>query len=79
MRPTELKSLFNARPYPGPLPQGEGESFTVLLVNLRLDSREAITNYQECSHAVPSPRREGQGEGGRHAIKSEPPHVVSYK
>lgn len=78
MNVTVVKSLCNARPHPDPLPRGEGESFAVSLVNRRLDSRGAITNYRERSQAVPSPGGEGQGEGGRYPIKSETPHVDSY-
>ena len=62
------KDLCNARPHPDPLPQGEGESFAVPLANLRLDSPNALTNKPKHSKAVPSPRGEGQGEGGRQTI-----------
>ncbi len=78
MNLTVANDLCNARPHPGPLPRGEGESYAVSLVNLRLDSREAITNYREHSQAIPSPGGEGQGEGGRYTIYFESPHVVSY-
>ena len=81
----EIGDLFNARP----LPRGEGESFAASFANQRLDSRAAITNYRESSQAVPSPASrhseatadggEGQGEGGRPTLQSEPPHVGCYK
>jgi hypothetical protein len=79
-------SLLNARPHPGPLPRGEGESFTVSVANLRLDLRGALSVQTERPNAVPSSGGEGQGEGGRPTIrfsgskaKSEPPHVGCYK
>ncbi len=79
MKTFPVKSLFNAHPHPGPLPPGEGESFAASLVDLRLDSREAIRNIRECSHAVPSHGGEGQGECGRYTIPFEPPYVGCYK
>ncbi len=79
MKAVPVKSLFNARPHPGPLPRGEGESFAASLVDLRLDSREAIRNFRECSHAVPFPGREGQGECGGDTIQLEPAYVGCYK
>jgi K+-transporting ATPase ATPase C chain len=60
--------LFNARPHPGPLPQGEGESFPAALENPRLDLPDVLTNNLNRSLAVPSLGGEGQGEGGRQYI-----------
>jgi len=60
--------LFNARPHPGPLPRGEGESFAASLENLSLDLPQALTNDLNRPIAVPSPGGEGQGEGGRQNI-----------
>ncbi len=86
MSASEKISFFKTRPHPGPLPQGEGESFAVSrhIVILRL----LDAHSQKCtrSHAVPSPGGEGQGEGGRYPIlfrdsktKFETSHVVSYE
>lgn len=62
---TFLKSLFNARPHPGPLPRGEGESFAVPRKNTWVDSRGGQTNNTARPITVPSPSGAGQGEGGR--------------
>lgn len=77
--------LFNARPYPGPLPRGAGESFSVSLAKPLLDLRGAKTRCRERSQPIPSPGGEGQGEGGCDTIpffdsnaRSETPHFVCY-
>jgi hypothetical protein len=79
MNVTMVKSLCNARPHPGPLPRGEGETLSVSFANPRLDSRGVITSYRQRSQDVPSPGGEGQGEGGRFTIHSEPPDVGCYE
>ena len=72
------QSMFDARPHPGLLPRGEGETFAVSYENLRLGwpSEHLITG--RLTKAIPSPWGEGQGEGGRHfftlatAVAGEP-------
>ena len=57
--------LCTARPHPGPLPRGEGESFaaTQNVVSLCL----LKVHWPNLSRpiAIPSPGGEGQDEGGR--------------
>jgi hypothetical protein len=79
MKLSAMKSMFNTRPHPGPLPRGEGESLAASLINGWLDSRGAIADYRNRSLAVPSPGGEGQGEGGRHTIQAEPFYVGCCK
>jgi hypothetical protein len=57
--------LFHARPHPGPLPRGEGESFAASFATLSLDLPRTLTKSLNRPIAVPSPGGEGQGEGGR--------------
>jgi hypothetical protein len=60
------KACFNARPHPGPLPRGEGESFAVFLKNLSLHLLGVSLQERHCAFAAPSPG----GEGGRQAFLS---------
>lgn len=53
--------MCEARPHPGPLPQGEGESFAIPWSFQRRPSHGALTKKLEPAMAVPSP----EGEGGR--------------
>ena len=69
-----IGDLFNDRPHPGPLPRGEGESFSASPIYRRLDLRSDLSIKGVRSITVPSLRGEGQGEGGRYPIQSEPPY-----
>ena len=53
-----------ARPHPGLLPRGEGESFAVSMEYLRRDWSDGLRAISMRTLAVPSPWGEGQGEGG---------------
>lgn len=79
-------SLMNTRPHPGPLPWGEGDSFTVSRNFVGLSLLDAHLRKSECPPAIPSPGAAGQSEGERYTILTTAPyfelettHVVSYK
>jgi hypothetical protein len=87
-------NLLNARPHPGPLPRGEGESFTVagkfgptsFAAHLSAKSQEAEIAQEaaELSEVARLLFPLLGGESGCHTIlargrKFETPHVVSYE
>jgi len=51
--------------HPGPLPQGEGKSFTIPWSFQRQRSHGALPKKLERAMDAPSPGGEGKGEGGR--------------
>jgi hypothetical protein len=57
--------LFNARPHPGPLPRGEGESSAAAGPIWSRRLLDARPRKQRRLFAIPSPGGEGQGEGER--------------
>ena len=57
--------LSNARPHPGPLPRGEGESLGVARNIPGLRFTDALPNISGRALTAPSPGGEGRGEGGR--------------
>jgi hypothetical protein len=57
-------SLVN-RPHPGPLPQEKGNLPPVSWKVVRQNWPNHLPNKLKAPMAVPSPRGEGQGEGGR--------------
>jgi len=59
------KVSFNARPHPGLLPRGEGESFAAFLKRRAAGIASAASNKPETDDTIPSPWGEGKGEGGR--------------
>ncbi|TAL06400.1 MAG: glycoside hydrolase family 95 protein, partial [Verrucomicrobia bacterium] len=61
----DTKIYGHARPHPGPLPRGEGESFAISGENPRLSLPDSLRQTKKRATAVPSPGGEGQGEGGR--------------
>jgi superfamily I DNA/RNA helicase len=60
----EPRNSSNARPHPGPLLRGEGESHSVLLKNEKLNLPDSSPPEQRQTLAVPSPLpSDGGGEG----------------
>jgi hypothetical protein len=60
-----LRDLLNARPHPGLLPRGEGETFPAFCKNQRRDWPDGLSKYESATPDAPSPWGEGRGEGGR--------------
>ena len=79
--PVSDSDQCHERPHPGPLPRGEGESFSVSGVSKAGDSSEGSVESKAVQRLSPLPGGEGQGEGERNTKTNqfEPPHVVSYK
>ncbi|TAK99516.1 MAG: tetratricopeptide repeat protein [Verrucomicrobia bacterium] len=59
------ENLLNARPHPGPLPRGEGESSSASSEIVSGSSGGSLTSKKETPTVIPSLGGEGQGEGGR--------------
>ena len=60
--------MWNARPHPGPLPRGEGESFSVSWNVVSQCPPDALSQKLDRATATPSPGGEGRGEGERQTI-----------
>jgi hypothetical protein len=56
---------WNARPHPGPLPRGEGESFAGSLECRALELAGESSSNPQTAMAAPSPGGEGWDEGER--------------
>ncbi len=56
------QEMFNARPHPGPLPQGEGTGSERFLIFGRTSCESGHKFSRETANASPSPG----GEGGRY-------------
>jgi hypothetical protein len=62
-----MKVIF-ARPHPGPLPQGEGETLPAPWRNKGGCCSVSFEIYDRCQRLFPLPGEEGQGEGKTLAI-----------
>ena len=67
-----MKEWFDARPHPGLLPRGEGETFGAFLECRAAGMAVASSSKLETDDAIPSPWGEGKGEGGREPMKLGP-------